>query len=110
MVREEERAEKVDMLRTELGVIVIIIGLVLVMIAYYAAVVKWAAAADVSTAVGSVTTVIGTLVGFFFGNTAGSTGKERAQAARVTAEQRLGRMYGLAYKHEPTAAEDILKS
>jgi hypothetical protein len=45
---------------------------------------------------------IGTLVGFFFGNTAGSTGKERAQVARVTAEKRLGRMYGVAYKHDET--------
>ena len=38
--------------------------------------------ADVHTGLGAVTTLFGTLVGFFFGHQAGSSGREKAEAAR----------------------------
>jgi len=38
--------------------------------------------ADIHTGLGAVTTLFGTLVGFFFGHQAGSSGKEKAEAAR----------------------------
>ena len=38
--------------------------------------------ADVHTGLGTVTTLFGTLVGLFFGHQAGSSGREKAEAAR----------------------------
>jgi hypothetical protein len=74
---------------------VVVSGLVLVAIVYIVAVVKWNTAADVTTVVGSVTGIIGTLVGVFFGNSVGSAGKDKAEAARNTAEKKLQTMIAL---------------
>jgi len=68
----------------------------LVAVVYIVAVVKWNTAADVTTVVGSVTGIIGTLVGVFFGNSVGSAGKDKAEAARNTAEKKLQTMTALA--------------
>lgn len=38
--------------------------------------------ADIATGLGAVTTLFGTLVGFYFGHQAGSSGKEKAEDAR----------------------------
>lgn len=89
---DDEQAAKADTTRTYLGAGVIIIALVVVVIVFLTAVGKLTASADVATAVGSVTTVIGTLVGFFFGNSAGSAGKEKAETARKMAEKKLNRV------------------
>ena len=42
--------------------------------------------ADIATALGAVTTLFGTLLGFFFGHQAGSSGKERAENSRRRSE------------------------
>lgn len=89
---EDAQAAKADQTRTLLGFLVIVVALVIVVIAFLAGVGKLTASADVATALGSVTTVIGTLVGFFFGNSAGSAGKEKAEAARRDTERRLNRV------------------
>ena len=68
----------------------------MVAVVYIVAVVKWNTAADVTTVVGSVTGIIGTLVGVFFGNSVGSAGKDKAEAARNTAEKKLQTMTALA--------------
>jgi len=81
--------------------LVIVSGLVLVAIVYLAALVKESSAADVTTVVGSVTGIIGSLVGVFFGNSVGSAGKDKAEAARNTAEANLHRMTALAARHAP---------
>jgi len=73
----------------------------LVAVVYIVAVVKWNTAADVTTVVGSVTGIIGTLVGVFFGNSVGSAGKDKAEAARNTAEKKLQTMTALAGQHAP---------
>jgi hypothetical protein len=98
-------------MRTVYGFGVVVTGLVLVAIVYIAAVVRWSTAADVTTVVGSVTGIIGTLVGVFFGNSVGSAGKDKAEAARKTAETKLQVMTALAGKHVPTTKEvlDALK-
>ena len=73
----------------------------MVAVVYIVAVVKWNTAADVTTVVGSVTGIIGTLVGVFFGNSVGSAGKDKAEAARNTAEKKLQTMTALAGQHAP---------
>ncbi|MGA2310664.1 MAG: hypothetical protein ABSG57_14110 [Candidatus Bathyarchaeia archaeon] len=88
-------------MRTVYGFGVVVTGLVLVALVYVAAVVRWNTAADVTTVVGSVTGIIGTLVGVFFGNSVGSAGKDKAEAARNTAEKKLQTMTALAGKHAP---------
>ena len=80
---------KADQMRTYLGFSVIVIALVIVVIVFLASVGKLTASTDVTTAIGSVTTVTGTLVGFFFGNSAGSAGKEQDRTARDNAEKKL---------------------
>jgi hypothetical protein len=85
-----------------LGFGVVVSGLVLVAIVYLAAVMKWSTAADVTTVVGSVTGIIGTLVGVFFGNSVGSAGKDKADAARNTAETKLQKMIALAAGKQAT--------
>ena len=74
------------------GFYVVATGLVIVAIVYVAALINEKSAADVSTVVGSVTGVIGTLVGVYFGNSVGASGKEKAETARNTAEARLQTM------------------
>jgi amino acid transporter len=86
---DDAQSAKADQTRTYLGFLVIVIALVIVVIVFLAGVGKLTASADVATAVGSVTTVIGTLVGFFFGNSAGSAGKEKAETARQNAQKKL---------------------
>jgi len=88
-ITEDAQAAKADQTRTLLGFLVIIAALLMVVIVFGTAVSKLTASADVTTAVGSVTTVIGTLVGFFFGNSAGSAGKEKTDAERKNAEVAL---------------------
>jgi hypothetical protein len=107
VITEDAQAAKADETRTVLGFLVIIIGLAIVVIVFLAAVAKLTASADVATAVGSVTTVIGTLVGFFFGNSAGSAGKEKAEAARRIAEKKLNLI--VANKDHPDQMESILR-
>jgi amino acid transporter len=89
---DAQAANKADQTRTYLGALVIVIALVIVVIVFLAGVGKLTASADVATALGSVTTVIGTLVGFFFGNSAGSAGKEKAETARRDTERKLNRV------------------
>ena len=91
-ITEDAQAAKADQTRTLLGFLVIIAALLMVVIVFGTAVSKLTASADVTTAVGSVTTVIGTLVGFFFGNSAGSAGKEKADTARRDTERKLNRV------------------
>lgn len=75
-----------DLLHEKDGYRVVVIGMTLVIITFAVAVWKWSTAADVATAVGSVTGVIGTLAGTFFGIQAGSSGKDKADKERKTAD------------------------
>jgi len=104
----DAQAAKADQMRTYLGFSVIVIALVIVVIVFLASVGKLTASTDVTTAIGSVTTVIGTLVGFFFGNSAGSAGKEQAQTARDNAEKKL--RSAAANREDPAKLKAILES
>ena len=104
----DAQAAKADQMRTYLGFSVIVIALVIVVIVFLASVGKLTASTDVATAIGSVTTVIGTLVGFFFGNSAGSAGKEQAQTARDNAEKKL--RSAAANREDPAKLKAILES
>ena len=85
---ESSAATKVDEMRITYGFGVVLAGFALVAIVFVAAVSKFQTVSDVTSAVGLVTSVVGTLAGAFFGVHVGSTGKEKADAARKDAESK----------------------
>jgi hypothetical protein len=59
---------------------------------------------DIATGLPAVTTLFGTLVGFYFGHQAGSSGKERAEASRRQSEA----VARAALAHiDPTKSEQV---
>jgi hypothetical protein len=94
-----------DEMRVKYGFWLVLSGLVIMGIVFVVAILKWTAAADVAAAVGSLTGVVGTIVGAFFGVQAGASGKEKAEAARVIAENKA---VHLAAELPPGAAQRVL--
>ncbi|OGO09954.1 MAG: hypothetical protein A3K46_05140 [Chloroflexi bacterium RBG_13_60_9] len=94
-----------DELRVRYGFWVVVIGLAIVGIVFVVAILKWTTAADVATAVGSLTGVVGTIVGAFFGVQVGSSGKEKAEADRATAENKA---MSFAAELPPELAKKVL--
>jgi hypothetical protein len=96
----------VDKMRVKYGFWIVLVGIVIVGAVFIVAILKWTTAADVATAVGSIAGVIGTIIGAFFGVQVGSSGKEKAEADRNTA-QNMAR--DLAAALDPNVAKSVLE-
>lgn len=93
--------------KTWLGFWIVIAGLVAVAAVFVIAVEKYSSAADASTVLGAVTGAIGALVGAFFGVQAGSAGKDKADAARDDAQEKLVALLA-AHAHSPEKTKLLL--
>ena len=100
-----KQSTSADELRVRYGFWVVVIGLFIVGIIFVVSILKWSTAADVATAVGSLTGVVGTIIGAFFGIQVGSSGKEKAEADRATAEDKA---MSLAAELPPDVAKNVL--
>jgi len=103
-VVENGTASQTDQMRIRYGFLIVIIGLFLVTVVFLVAMKKYPTASDVTGVVGSVTGVVGTIIGAFFGVQVGSAGKEKAEAARNKAEDKVMR---LAAALNPAEAKSI---
>ena len=89
------------------GLVVVIAGFVVVVIVFLVSVNKWSESKDVTAAVGAVTGVVGTLAGAFFGVHAGAAGKERAEAQRDAAQDKVERLAALLPPNEAARALNV---
>ena len=65
------------------------IGMAVMIVVLLIALRKWTDVKDVTAIVGAIGVIVGTLAGAFLGVHVGAVGKEKAENARVAAEQKL---------------------
>ena len=87
------------------GAWVVIAGLVVVLVVALFAISRWTDTKDVTAVIGSVTGVVGTLAGAYFGVHAGQAGRDRAEAQKDDAQQKLTR---LAAAVDPNVAARVM--
>jgi len=84
-----------DASKTRYGFFVVVIGFAVVLAALIFSALHYADVKDATAAVGSITGVVGTLAGAFFGVHAGAAGKEKAEAERQQAQEKVERLAAL---------------
>ena len=94
MPNKDDRRDE-DPTKSKYGFWIVIIGFAVVVAVFVFAARKWSDVKDVTSAVGSVTGVVGTLAGAYFGVSAGSAGKAKAEAERQQAQEKVERLSAL---------------
>ncbi len=89
---EDDHINEGDPSKSRYGFWIIVIGFAVVLAVFIFAAQKWSDVKDVTAAVGSITGVVGTLAGAFFGVHAGAAGKEKADAERQKAQEKVERL------------------
>jgi hypothetical protein len=77
------------------GLVVVLAGFAVVLVVFILSNNKWSESKDVTAAVGAVTGVVGTLAGAFFGVHVGAAGKDRAEAERDAAQNKVEKLAAL---------------
>jgi hypothetical protein len=107
-------ATSADELRARYGRDVVLAGLAVLLLALGVAVWRWKTAQDVSLVLSALTGTVGTIVGAFFGISAGAAGKEKAEEERAKAEDKkdaaLAAVTAYAGKLDPVTAEQVRQS
>lgn len=97
-----------DDTKSRYGFWIILLGFAVVLVAFIFSAEKWGRdVKDVTAAMGSITGVVGTLAGAYFGVHVGAAGKERSDAARDAAQQKLERLAGNLQPEEYRRALNI---
>ena len=107
-------ATNADELRSRYGRDVVFAGLAVLLLALTVTVWRWKTAQDVSVVLSAFTGTVGTIVGAFFGISAGAAGKEKAEAERSKAEEKkdaaLTAIAAYAGRLDPAIAEKVRRS
>jgi len=93
-----------DASKTKYGFYMIVIGFAFVFAALVFSVLHYSDVKDATAAVGSISGVIGTLAGAFFGVHAGAAGKDKAEAERQQAQQKVERLAAMLSPNDAVRA------
>lgn len=114
MATNGNNGQAADQLRIRYGRDVVLAGLVVLILTLSVAVWRWSTAQDVALILGTITGTVGTIVGAFFGINVGAAGKEKAEDARSTAEDKKDKAVTAAIAYagqlDPAAAEQVRAS
>ncbi len=103
----DNQAPHSDSINSLYGLIIVMAGFAVVLATFILSLYKWSESKDVTAAVGSVTGVVGTLAGAFFGVHVGAAGKDRAEAQRDAAQNKLTQLAALMPPEQAARALNI---